>query len=300
MTPLAFFLIVISAGFHASWNLMAKRSSMCIAFYMVLGVFSTLVWQHVWFWTPVKLTALPLSFWLCMSGVMLSEVLYCWWLARTYRTMEISTAYPMMRSLPLIIIPIITALTGWGKPLSFCAVSGLLIVFAGCMLMPLKNFSDFRLKNYLNKNMLSILLVACGISGYTLMDSQGQAVMRSVYPDLPKPVISLSYCVCRGTVLTAVLFICVLFSGEERKKLAGYIKTRNWIPALAGIFSSFTYSSVLIAMNYVTNVTYVQVFRQLGLVIGVAGGVIIFKERCSANKIVGVCMILGGLFISVL
>ena len=300
MTPLAFFLILISAGFHASWNLMAKRSFMCIAFYAVLALFSTLLWQHVWFWTPVKLTELPLAFWLCMSGMIFSEFLYCWWLSKTYKDMEISSAYPMMRALPLILISIITALTGWGKPLSICAVSGMFVVFAGCMLMPLKNFSDFRLKNYLNRNMLSVLLVACGISGYTLLDSQGQAVMRSVYPDLPKPVISLSYCVCRGTTLTAVLFICVLFSGEERKKLAGYIKTRNWIPALAGIFSSFTYSSVLIAMNYVTNVTYVQVFRQLGLVFGVAGGIILFKERCSATKFVGVSLILAGLFISVL
>jgi drug/metabolite transporter (DMT)-like permease len=279
---------------------MAKRSIMCIAFYAVLALFSTLLWQHVWFWTPVKLTELPLAFWLCMSGMIFSECLYCWWLSKTYKDMEISSAYPMMRALPLILISIITALTGWGKPLSICAVSGMFVVFAGCMLMPLKNFSDFRLKNYLNRNMLSVLLVACGISGYTLLDSQGQAVMRSVYPDLPKPVISLSYSVCRGTTLTAVLFICVLFSGEERKKLAGYIKTRNWIPALAGIFSSFTYSSVLIAMNYVTNVTYVQVFRQLGLVFGVAGGIILFKERCSATKFVGVSLILAGLFISVL
>ena len=56
----------------------------------------------------------------------------------------------------------------------------------------------------------------------------------------------------------------------------------------------------LLAMNYVTNVTYVQIFRQLGLVIGVAGGIFILKERAAAPKIAGVTLILLGLAISVL
>ena len=300
MTPLAFLLIVFSAGLHASWNLMAKRSSMCIAFYAVLALFSCMVWQHVWFWTPVHYFSLPPLFYLCIAGVICCEGIYCTWLAKTYRTMEISTAYPMMRALPLIIIPVIMALTGWGKPLSFCAVSGLLIVFTGCLLMPLKDFSDFHLKNYINKRMLSILLVACGIAGYTILDSQGQAVLRSAYPELSKPTVSLSYYVFRGTLLTIVLFAVLFNNREERKNLAEYIRKRNWVPALAGIFSSLTYSSVLVAMNYVTNVTYVQIFRQMGLVIGVAGGIIILKERCTATKITGVTLILLGLAVSVL
>ena len=300
MTFGAFLLIVFSAGLHASWNLLAKRNKMCVAFYALLGLSSCMLWQHVWFWTPVNVFSLPLRFFLCLGGVVLSEFLYCAWLTKTYRTMEISTAYPMMRALPLIILPVITAITGWGKPLSAFAIIGLMIVFIGCLLMPLKSFADFRLKNYLNEHMLSILLVACGISGYTLLDSQGQAIMRAAYPETKPAVISLSYYVCRGTLVAASLFMLVFSRAEERKNLLDYIRTRNWIPALAGVFSSLTYSSVLIAMNYVSNVTYVQIFRQLGLVIGVAGGILILKERCTATKIAGVILILTGLVISVL
>ena len=63
---------------------------------------------------------------------------------------------------------------------------------------------------------------------------------------------------------------------------------------------AFSYGLVLIAMNYVTNVSYVQVFRQLGLLVGVAGGIIILKERCSATKIIGSLLIVTGLIMTVL
>ena len=69
---------------------------------------------------------------------------------------------------------------------------------------------------------------------------------------------------------------------------------------LAGVFAGLTYILVLLAMNYVTNVSYVQVFRQLGLPIGMGLGVLILKERCTATKITGVILILAGLAVSVM
>ncbi|MBO7329253.1 MAG: hypothetical protein J6W00_10840, partial [Lentisphaeria bacterium] len=68
----------------------------------------------------------------------------------------------------------------------------------------------------------------------------------------------------------------------------------------AGLFASFTYITVLLAMNYVSNVSYVQVFRQIGLIFGMAGGIIILKEHCSLPKIVGAALILFGLVLTVL
>jgi drug/metabolite transporter (DMT)-like permease len=54
------------------------------------------------------------------------------------------------------------------------------------------------------------------------------------------------------------------------------------------------------AMNYVTNVSYVQVFRQLGLIFGLLGGIFILKERPSLPKFIGVALIITGLVITVL
>ena len=77
-------------------------------------------------------------------------------------------------------------------------------------------------------------------------------------------------------------------------------KERNYTPLLAGVFAGVTYILVLLAMNHVDNVSYVQVFRQLGLPIGMAAGVLILKERCTVTKTVGILLILLGLALSVL
>ena len=72
------------------------------------------------------------------------------------------------------------------------------------------------------------------------------------------------------------------------------------MPFAAGAFASLTYITVLIAMNYVSNVSYVQVFRQLGLIFGLLGGIFILKERPALPKFIGVVLIITGLIITVL
>ena len=110
MTLLAFLLIVFSAGLHASWNLLAKRSTMNVAFYAVICMTSASLWIHTQFWTPVNVTGLPGMFFVYVIASVLSDLCYCLGLVRAYRTMEMSTAYPMMRSLPLLLTAAVTSL----------------------------------------------------------------------------------------------------------------------------------------------------------------------------------------------
>ena len=69
---------------------------------------------------------------------------------------------------------------------------------------------------------------------------------------------------------------------------------------LAGIFASLSYVLVLIAMNYVTNVSFVQAFRQMGLVFAMLAGFFILKERCTLPKLIGCALIIAGLILSVI
>lgn len=50
-------------------------------------------------------------------------------------------------------------------------------------------------------------------------------------------------------------------------------------------------------MGYVTNVSYIQAFRQLSLPIGLLLGILILKERATFQKIAGLALILTGLFL---
>ncbi len=299
MSLLAFLLIVFSACLHASWNLLAKRSAMSAAFYTVICGTAALIWCHVQFWTPLKVWQMPLLFYVYLAGSVISDIVYCLGLVRAYRTMEMSTAYPMMRSLPLLFTAALTSIAGWGAPLSLLAIVGMAVVFAGCLIMPMKDFKSFKLQNYFNSRMFFIIIVACGTTGYTIFDSQAQGVLREVYSNAAKPVIALSYYSTRGIILTSSLLLCLLMLRGEIGNLKNIFRQKQWMALAAGFFASLTYVTVLLAMNYVTNVSYVQVFRQLGLIFGLIGGIVILKEHCSAPKIVGTLLIISGLIMTV-
>ena len=70
---------------------------------------------------------------------------------------------------------------------------------------------------------------------------------------------------------------------------------RSVYPVLAGICSSCAYGLILFAMAYVTNVSYIQAFRQMSLPLGFFAGVLILKESHGTPKVFGIILIVLGL-----
>ena len=77
MSLIAFVLIVISAGLHASWNLVAKKNHITIPFYAVICTSAMLFWLHVQFWSPIRLFDVSWQFWLYMMLSVFFDILYC-------------------------------------------------------------------------------------------------------------------------------------------------------------------------------------------------------------------------------
>ena len=150
--------------------------------------------------------------------------------------------------------------------------------------------------------MFFILLTACGTTGYTVFDSLSQSIMGKAVENMqiPKAVLSVSYYSTRGVVLSSVLLSLALLIPRQRKHFFEMWKECKFVPLLAGVFASLTYVLVLISMNHVTNVSYVQVFRQIGLIIGLLAGIFILKEKGALPKYIGVLLIIAGLVMSVL
>ena len=300
MTTLAFVLILASAGLHASWNMIAKKARMTIGFYAILGSIGAIWSSWVRFVSPLYFFSMPPKFYLTLAGMLAGEMFYGFGLVFAYRALDMSTAYPMMRSLPLVFIAVITTCCGLGEPLTSQAIVGMAVLFAGCLMMPLKQFSDFKPKNYLNRGMFFIIIVALGTTLYTIFDKLSQNVMREAFPKVARPMISMTYYSFRAVTLSVVLWIVALGIPSTRAEVVDMWRQRSWMPILAGLCSSLTYVLVLMAMNFVTNVSYVQAFRQLGLLIGMLEGIFILKEKCTAPKVVGIVLILGGLVLMVL
>lgn len=304
MTPLAIILVTLSAGFHAAWNMIGKKSGVSLAFYAVLVSIALLWTCWVPFATPLGFFSQPASFHAWLGGVITSEFFYSFGLKYAYRKLEMSTAYPMMRALPLLLLAAIASAFGFGRPLAPRAVAGLAVAFAGCLLVPLRSFTDFSLSRHCNRGFGYVLLVALGTAGYTLCDSQAQRVMIAAANTagiaVSRPMVSLTYYFFRDVPLCAALWAAVLCSRETRAEAAELWIRRSWMPLAAGCCSTMTYALVLVAMNFAQNIAYVQAFRQIGLVFGLLGGVLILHERLTAPKIAGVVLILAGLALLVI
>ena len=300
MSITAFVLIFLSAGLHASWNLIAKRSHMNLAFYSLLDVVAVLMGAWIWFKLPLNVSALAPTFYLALTGSALGELIYCIGLIMAYRNMDMSAAYPMMRSLPLVFTALLTALLGVGKPLSLVTQIGMATVFAGCVVMPLDKFSDFRIANYLDKKIVFVLMAALGTTVYTICDSEAQRVMSSCAPEVSETMISCTYYELRHLAVLIPVGTLALAIPTGRSDMAALFRGGIGAAVLAGILSGLTYMLVLLAMNYVSNVSYVQAFRQLGLVIGMLEGFFILKERCTLTRILGIVLIVSGLVMTVM
>ena len=302
MSLFAFILIVTSATFHASWNMLAKKHRMTLPFLAVLCVVSALLAANIFIWTPVPVLRLPWKFWGALLFTLIGDTIYWIGLMMAYRLMDMSSAYPMMRALPILLTAGVTWVFGLGQTLTPLAVCGIVLIFLGCMSIPLKSYKEWNWRTYFGKSMFFILVTAAGTTWYTVMDNQSQKILIEILKgsEISTPIISVTYYAIRELFLAIGVCIPCLLVSSQRIQLKTIWKDYRWAPVFAGIFASLTYGLVIVAMNYVDNVSYVQVFRQLGLLIGMGGAIFILKEKATLPKIIGGLLIVSGLILSVL
>ena len=289
----AFGLILLSIFLHVGWNLISKKSQPSAAFYLLTSVTAFLMFFPCVFFAGVDWGALSGRFWCFVLLSVAFEILYFTGLFKTYRSADISLAYPMIRALPVLLVAAVTTLSGIGKPLNFTAVTGMIIVFAGCLLMPLEKFSQISWRNYKTPVLGYIILAACGTTGYTIFD--GMLIPQVLAHTKGSSLLSTgAFIALLECGITTGMSLYVLITPRERenfKKLFGH----SWAPHVSGIFSALAYTLVVLAMPQVSNVSFVQAFRQMSLPLGVAAGVFILKEKCPPVRFAGVAAVVTGL-----
>lgn len=293
MTLIAFILVLVSVFLHAGWNFLSKKSNPSAAFYTISSTVAATIWLFFFLFGSIDFAALPARFWSFLLTSIGCEAIYCFSLAYAYQTTDISLAYPLGRSLPVLMVTAVTMIFGLGTMPSPLALGGMILIVLGCLLLPPKNFRDFSWKTYLNRSIYFILLIAIGTTGYTILDSQALGILRA-HDSSPKIIQALSYLFFIETGIALSLGLIVVIFKKEREEFKR-LAFRSWAPVATGVISSGAYGLILIAMKYVTNVSYIQAFRQMSLPLGVLAGVFILKESCPKTKICGMILIVIGL-----
>jgi drug/metabolite transporter (DMT)-like permease len=112
MSLIAVFLILVSAFMHAGWNLFCKKSYPTDAFFLVACLAgASLLSPVLIIWHEALLHEIPGRVWMLISMAGFFMALYYIALAGAYRAGELSIAYPLARSSPVIVVLVVTRLS---------------------------------------------------------------------------------------------------------------------------------------------------------------------------------------------
>ena len=293
-----FLLVLLSVSMHAAWNLLSKKTMPSASFFCISSFAAAICWTWA---IPVAgvpetaLSTLAIKLWILSFCC---ETLYFIGLFKAYAATDISLAYPVVRALPVLMVAALTAIIYPGHYPSNWGITGLLTVCCGCLLMPLKKFSDFSWRNYTTAAMGWILLAAAGSTGFTLADSELMKIMAaSPRHNAMTAAYILSFAV-NGFLVFSMGLLVVFRPAEYPIIRAFFSSWKNFIaPVCAGILSSLAYLLILIAMTQVTHLSFLQAFRQMSLPLGLILGIVILKEPAHPPKILGITTIVIGLVV---
>ncbi len=296
MTVPAVIILLISAFMHAGWNLLGKRNNPTAAAFLVASLVGVLCLAPLVIIYKEAINYFTLRSWLLVLTAGFFQTTYYASLAGAYKTGDMSIAYPLARSSPVIVVTVVSLFLGRGDQVTWQCIYGIILVVLGGFLLPMRRFSDLRLKNYLNVSCLLALLAAFGTTGYSIVDDEALRLLREM-PEMPLQSweITIVYAFFEAMTSTFWLTLFVFGRKHRRETLQQVITKRFSSAVLMGIGIYLTYSLVLVSMAFVTNVSYVVAFRQISIPLGVIMSVFLLKEPSYVPKFAAVTVMFIGL-----
>jgi drug/metabolite transporter (DMT)-like permease len=299
MTIIAIILLIVSAFTHAGWNLISKKEYPTQAFYLLANTIGVICILPLLFFYRSLIHFIPLSVWMfiVVSGFFLAAYLAT--LAGAYRAGDISIVYPLIRSLPVVFVFVAALVIGKSHEIGWLLIAGIILIAAGCMVLPMKTFGGFQLNAYRNLCCYLAILSAMAVAGYTIADDEALRQLRNVSGMPANPIAgTLVYMVLEGISCSVWQAIFVLCDAREKKNLRSVFNSGGRAAAVTGIGIYLTWGLVLASMNYVENVSYVAAFRQLSIPIGAIFGMTLLKEPRYLPKKIGIAAIFIGLLLA--
>lgn len=299
MSLVAIILVVLSAFMHAGWNLLSKHQHPSAAFFLVASTTGSLFLSPALvLYRDTLLHHIPARVWMLLFITGFFMALYFISLAGAYRAGDMSIAYPLARSSPVIVVSVVALMLGRGDQISAMCVAGIILVVGGCFLIPLQHFRDLRLKNYLKPICGLALLAAVGTSGYSIVDDEALRQLRTnAHVTIGNTQMTFLYACLEALAVSLWLSLFVALRRSGRSILRQVLRTNRRHAVLAGIAIHLTYVTVLISLAFVDNVSYVVGFRQLSIPLGTTFGILVLKEGYHTPKIAGVITMFVGLML---
>jgi drug/metabolite transporter (DMT)-like permease len=264
------FLVVLgAAALHATWNAIVKGAADTLLTTLLIATTAAAVALC----TLPFLPAVAPASWIYLGFSSVLEIIYYGLVAAAYRHTEMSSAYPLMRGAPpLLVLLASTLLLGVTVPLA--AWIGVILISTGLLSLLLRRSgADPRGFRFALAN-------AFVIAGYTLIDGYG--VRAS------------------GAPATYVMWLYVLagvpiglWALVRRRDFVGYA-ARNWhLGLIGGCGALASYGLVLWAMTQ-SPIPVVAALRETSILFGTAIAAFVLGEKVPAIRITAVIIIAIG------
>jgi drug/metabolite transporter (DMT)-like permease len=270
-----FCLVIVSALTHALWNFFAKKAAgdLAILWAGLLSANLALLPASVMLITRQGLA--PLA-WPFMIGSGIAHALYFFTLMRSYRKVDISTAYPIARGVGVGG----TALLAVGllhEVVSVKGAAGITLICIGVLLIGIRARGPGASHEGIGWPLVVGLCVVC----YSLLDKVGVTHAH--------PVVYINF---STIVACALLSPFVLTARGERLRA---VWPSGWkMSLLIGVGVPGTYLLILFAFR-LAQASYVVAAREFSVVAGAVLGILFLREKLSAGKAAGIAAIVSGL-----
>jgi drug/metabolite transporter (DMT)-like permease len=296
MSSLAIALLLLSAVLHATWNFLGKRQDPTASFMLAANTLGTLALAPllILFWDSLGAFSAPVWGLIVLTG--LAQAVYYVGLAGAYRAGDLSLAYPLVRAVPVLLVTLLTLLLEQGNPPSQQAVAGMVLIVAGCLILPLHHFGQLNVRSYASLAVLLALVAALGTVGYSILDDRALRLLRAGDGlTAGNLAVTLVYAIIAGISASLWLGAFVALRRQDRRQARALTRADLRQAFLVGLFIFVGYALVLVALALVPNVGYAVAFRQLSIPLGAVLAIVLLKEPAYRPRLLGVGMVFVGL-----
>lgn len=276
VSTVTFLLVILSAVLHASWNLVAKKYAGNYSIIYLSFLVSSVVTGclSVPFLKDIELNATLITL-LIATGIF--HAIYGFVLTFTYKNGDISTLYPIVRGTG-IAGSVLLSLVILREHVTTMAALGILFVIGGIAIL------SYRRNRVATSPKGIFLAFVCGalIMSYTIMD---KLLVTDIHPI---PVLAASQ------VISVFMFMPYVLM-QRRAELRLTLRSLLRPVLLISVIATSSYLIILYVMQQ-ADISLIVTVREASVAFGALAGYIILKEDFSRARLIGVVIVMIGIF----
>lgn len=278
MSSLVFFLVMLAAVTHASWNFFSKKISGDLTSFWIGSMCVDLVLLPITIYIISKqgfnfTGAIPIL----ISAI--AHSVYYFTLFSSYKFGDISAVYPIARGSGIAITTLI-AICFLQDEISNRGLMGIALIISGVLLI---GFSGKLTKSSI-KGYGFALLTGLTTAAYSLADSRGAGMNH--------PIV----CINVMSITSLIVIMPFVFRHGIQQTLEKSRDKIKYAPII-GLGSLGTYLIIMFAFSLSDQASCIVALRECSVIIGSILGFVILKEKPTPKKILGIILITCGLIL---